>query len=463
MSASVDSGRLGDPAPLFSLLGEANHERLFAWRKGRGISVRAFLGDVARAAALLPASGSAINLCEDRYSFVVSYCAAASRGHATLLPSSRAIQAIAEVRSAYPGAYLLGDQQACATHADMIRLPEFDIDDRHTALAGLPIEVGAAQVAAIGFTSGSTGLPKPNIKTWQNFRLGSRLNIEVLSRVLGLTDGQTASVLATVPAQHMYGMELSVLLPLFGPFSVHSGRPFFPADIACELASLPAPRVLVTTPVHLQALLRESQALPPLAAIVCATAPLSRELAQAVESKYQAPLIEMFGSTETCVIAHRRTASESDWQTHPSVVLSPHAEGTLVTADHLCAPVQLQDIVELHGSGRFRLCGRNADLLEIGGKRASLADLTRRLQSIDGVDDAVVFQLDAEPGSEVRRIAALAVAPGRSQRDLLARLREAVDPLFLPRPLRLVASLPRNETGKLPRAALLAALGAEQS
>ncbi|HQX65934.1 MAG TPA: AMP-ligase, partial [Dokdonella sp.] len=101
--------------------------------------------------------------------------------------------------------------------------------------------------------------------------------------------------------------------------------------------------------------------------------------------------------------------------------------------------------------------------LEIGGKRASLADLTRRLQSIDGVDDAVVFQLDAEPGSEVRRIAALAVAPGRSQRDLLARLREAVDPLFLPRPLRLVASLPRNETGKLPRAALLAALGAEQS
>jgi acyl-coenzyme A synthetase/AMP-(fatty) acid ligase len=251
-----------------------------------------------------------------------------------------------------------------------------------------PAEVGAAQSRSV--TPGSRGLP--NVEGWRGFR--RHADIEVLTRVLGLADGQIASVLATVPAQHMYGMELSVLLPLFGPFSVHSGRPFFPADIACELASLPAPRVLVTTPVHLQALLRESQALPPLAAIVCATAPLSRELAQAVESKYQAPLIEMFGSTETCVIAHRRTASESDWQTHPSVVLSPHAEGTLVTADHLCAPVQLQDIVELHGSGRFRLCGRNADLLEIGGKRASLADLTRRLQSIDGVDDAVVFQLD---------------------------------------------------------------------
>ena len=462
MSASVDPGRLGEPASLFSLLGEANPERLFAWRNGRGISVRAFLGDVARATASLPAAGSAINLCEDRYCFVVGFCAAASRGHATLLPSSRATHAINEVRSAYPGAYLLGDQQACATHAEMIRLPEFDVEEGPTGRDFLPIAVGQEQIAAIGFTSGSTGLPRPNIKTWQNFRLGSRLNIEVLTHVLDLTDAQTASVLATVPAQHMYGMELSVLLPLFGPFSVHSGRPFFPADVAAELASLPAPRVLVTTPVHLQALLRESLNLPPIAAIVSATAPLSRELALAVESRYQAPLIEMFGSTETCVIAHRRTAHEADWQTHASVELNPQPDGTLVHAAHLSAPVQLQDIVELQPERRFRLCGRNADLLEIGGKRASLADLTRRLQALEGVEDAVVFQLDAEPGSDVRRISALAVAPGCSQRQLLALLREAIDPLFLPRPLRLVARLPRNETGKLPRAAVLAALRAEE-
>ncbi|MEP6882244.1 MAG: AMP-ligase, partial [Dokdonella sp.] len=59
----------------------------------------------------------------------------------------------------------------------------------------------------------------------------------------------------------------------------------------------------------------------------------------------------------------------------------------------------------------------------------------------------------------IRRIAALVVAPGRTEKQLLAELRLAVDPLFLPRPLRLVERLPRNETGKLPREALLAALG----
>lgn len=460
MSALVDSRMLANPAHLFSLLGEADDDRLFAWRNGRGVCVREFLADVAHTASLLPASGCAINLCDDRYNFTVGFCAAASLGHATLLPSSRARQAIAEVRLAYPGSYFLGDRKTCDVDADagMIRLPEFGAVASQAALNFVAIEVNLSQIAAIGFTSGSTGLPKPNIKTWENFRLGSSLNIEVLVAALGLDDGQSANVLATVPAQHMYGMELSVLLPLFGPFSVHSGKPFFPADIAAELASMPAPRILVTTPVHLQALLRESLTLPPLAAIVSATAPLSSELAQVTELRYQAPVIEMFGSTETCVIAHRRTASEVDWQSYRSVELSPQPDGTLVTATHLTAPVQLQDIIELQPGGRFSLCGRNADLLEIAGKRASLADLTRRLQSLDGVIDAVVFQLDSESSAQIRRIAALVVAPGRTEKDLLAELRQAIDPLFLPRPLRRVTCLPRNDTGKLPRDALLAAI-----
>ena len=40
----------------------------------------------------------------------------------------------------------------------------------------------------------------------------------------------------------------------------------------------------------------------------------------------------------------------------------------------------------------------------------------------------------------------------------MAALRESIDPVFLPRPLRLLDRLPRNDTGKLPRQALLDAL-----
>ncbi len=44
------------------------------------------------------------------------------------------------------------------------------------------------------------------------------------------------------------------------------------------------------------------------------------------------------------------------------------------------------------------------------------------------------------------------------EQAILDAFRQSVDPVFLPRPLKLVEALPRNETGKLPRAALLALL-----
>jgi acyl-coenzyme A synthetase/AMP-(fatty) acid ligase len=194
-----------------------------------------------------------------------------------------------------------------------------------------------------------------------------------------------------------------------------------------------------------------------MAGIVSATAPLSPALAQAAEARFGCEVRELFGSTETCVIARRRTARAEAWTPLPGVRVTPSEDGARVEAPHLPGPVSLADRVEVRLDGGFVLRGRAADLLEIAGKRASLADLTSRLLAIPGVEDGVVFQLE---GEGVRRIAALAVAPGLDEGAILAALRGAVDPVFLPRRLRRVAALPRNETGKLPRAALLALLHA---
>jgi acyl-coenzyme A synthetase/AMP-(fatty) acid ligase len=181
---------------------------------------------------------------------------------------------------------------------------------------------------------------------------------------------------------------------------------------------------------------------------------LPAELAAAAEARFGCEVRELFGSTETCVIARRRTARETAWTPLPGVQLQPQPDGSLVHAPHLPAPVALADLIEVTGDGRFTLCGRQADLLEIAGKRASLGDLTRQLQAVPGVRDGVVFQLDAADASGVRRIAALAVADVDAA-TILRALRRGIDPVFLPRPLRCVSALPRNETGKLPRIALL--------
>jgi acyl-coenzyme A synthetase/AMP-(fatty) acid ligase len=439
-----------------ALLTVREPDRVFAWREGRPVPVAKFLADVRAVAATLPTARHAVNLCEDRYAFLVAFCAVASRGQTNLLPPSRAPHAVDEALAGHPGSYTIGELPREDVPAHYVRLAL----DRDAIDADVTVpEIDAEQIVAIGFTSGSTGQPKANLKAWSSVQASSLHNAQTLGAAIGLEPGALAHVVATVPPQHMYGLELSILLPLFGPFAVHGGKPFFPADVAAALAEVPAPRVLVTTPIHLQALLRDPAGLPPLAAITSATAPLSRELAAEAEARYGAPVVELFGSTETCVIAHRRTAlGETAWRLYPDIALKPQPDGTLVDAPYFTHPVVLQDIVELLPDHAFHLRGRNADLVEIAGKRASLADLTRRLLALPGVTDAVAVQLDAEDGAGVRRIAALVVAPERSEAELLDELRLAVDSVFLPRPFRRIAALPRNETGKLARSAVLDAL-----
>jgi acyl-coenzyme A synthetase/AMP-(fatty) acid ligase len=210
--------------------------------------------------------------------------------------------------------------------------------------------------------------------------------------------------------------------------------------------------------VHLRALLESGVELPELGAIVSATAPLTAELATAIERRFGTVLLEYFGSTETCIVASRRTAVDDTWHPYPGVKLIPADDGTQVDAPWFVSPVELQDVLEIRPDGAFTVRGRNADMVEVAGKRASLADLTRRLASIPGVSDAVVFQPDDASGTAVRRLAALVVADGMNEAEVLEKLAQAVDPAFLPRPLVLVSRLPRNEVGKLPRAQLLAAL-----
>jgi acyl-coenzyme A synthetase/AMP-(fatty) acid ligase len=436
------------------LLADAPAQRVIAWRDGRAVTVGQFLADVDALAACLPAAQAAVNLCEDRYAFLVAFAALLARGQTNLLPPSRAAHAIDETLAAHPDSYTLGDADLDPAPPGYLRFTT----DPQAGFADPAMLIAETTLAAIGYTSGSTGVPRANPKRWDKLAISTGHN-DALLRTLA---GGDYHVVATVPPQHMYGLEFSVLLPLFGRAAVCAGKPFFAADIAASLQQLPEPRILVTTPVHLRALLDSGHPLPRISGIVSATAPLSRDLALAAESLYGAPVQEVFGSTETCVIAHRRTAHADAWTPYPGVGLHPQPDGTRVEAPQLVQPVVLADIVELLPDGRYRLRGRNTDLLEIAGKRASLGDLTHRLLAVPGVRDGVVFQMDETDAMGVRRIAALVVAPGVDAGTILAALRRDIDPVFLPRPLKLVDALPRSETGKLPRVALLEMLGRDQ-
>jgi hypothetical protein len=86
----VFEGVSRQPARGLPLVACTGPGHVFAWHDGHAVGLAEFLGDVATVAAMLPATGDAINLCDDRYAFLVAFCAVACRGQANLLPSSRA-------------------------------------------------------------------------------------------------------------------------------------------------------------------------------------------------------------------------------------------------------------------------------------------------------------------------------------------------------------------------------------
>jgi acyl-coenzyme A synthetase/AMP-(fatty) acid ligase len=132
------------------------------------------------------------------------------------------------------------------------------------------------------------------------------------------------------------------------------------------------------------------------------------------------------------------------------IKLRQDLRGTWARGGPVETEVLLGDVIELLDSDRFLLHGRTSDLINIAGKRTSLAHLNYQLNAIAGVRDGVFVMPDEDDSTSVKRLMAFVVAPGLTSDDIINRLRARVDSAFLPRPLYLVDALPRNSTGKLP-------------
>ncbi len=427
-------------------------DAILAWRGATPITAAAFLGEVAALVTRLPPGRHVLNLCRDRYRFAVAFAASIVDARVSLLPPTHTPEMVRQMQGRAPDCFCIADHDASAGAMPVFRYPELAVPAREH----VP-EIDAGQLVAEVFTSGSTGAPLPHQKHW------GRLVENVRAEAARLGVGPGHALVGTVPPQHMYGLESTVLMPMQSGAAFHAGHPFYPADVAAALTELPRPRALVTTPYHLRALLAAQAPLPAADLLVSATAPLSATTAAEAETRFAAPLYEIYGCTETGQLASRRTVDDTAWQTLGAVRLRRAGESVWAEGGHVAAPTRLSDLVELVGDDpqRFLLRGRHADLVNIAGKRTSLAYLNHQLQAIPGVRDGV-FVLPADNADDtperVNRLSALVVAPDLTAAGLMQALRARIDPLFLPRPLVFVDALPRNTTGKLTAAAAQALL-----
>ena len=435
------------------LLAHRNADTAFAFDRGSIITAGQYLADVTALAARLPAA-PLLNLCIDRYRFAVALGAALIAGRTVLLPPDRTPVTLDALRG--DGALaLLTDEAERHDGPDTIIAVTTGCDPA----SGFAIpRIAADHPAVVLFTSGTTGTPVGTGKTWGSLCRSARAE----ARALGLADQPRLSILGTVPAQHSYGLESTVLLALQMGFAFDASKPLFPADVRDALARLPRPRLLVTTPVHLRALCEDPVAPPPADLVLSATAPLDTALALRAETQFDAPLAEIYGCSEAGQIAARRTTENPAWRPMVDLRMTQDHEGTWIEGGHVPGRVLLADVIDLRADGTFLLQGRAADLVNIAGKRSSLSHLNHHLNAVPGVTDGVFVIPDDGHAGTVTRLAAIAVAPGVAADAILAALRERLDPVFLPRPLRLVDRLPRNPTGKLQRRQLLALLAGDE-
>lgn len=403
-----------------------------------------FVAHVEHVARALPRAAHVINLSENRYHFLIGWVAACLRDQVTLLPSGRTDDVLARLRHRYPDHHTIDGESIERL------LSQAPTSGSKTIPANW--QLPAERIVAIAFTSGSTGDSTPHPKTWGSLFHNSRL---AAAEVLG---GSNRTLVSTVPPQHMYGLEASLLSALTAQSVLFDDKPFYPADVRRALEAMTAPRVLVTTPAHLKVLADAAIELPPLDRVVSATAPLPVELARRIETAWKTQLLEIYGCTEAGVMAHRSPTGSESWRTFAGGTMTTSAGAAEYFAPQLGGAVPLQDVLELRSPTEFFLRGRAADMIKVAGKRASLQELTRQILTVPGVADAVVFLPDTDA-----RPAAAVVAPGLTAAAILRELRTRLDGVFVPRPVVIVNELPRNSVGKLRREELLGLLAKSRS
>lgn len=421
-----------DKTSLANILRKNLKETICIDPNGVSISREDLLSHALFVSTQLPEGSYAINLCKNRYLFIVCYLAVILRNQITLLPPNQAKRVVTNLLINYPDSYCISDEISTSLAScfsisyDMLKksphpFPLFD----------------TTKTISISFTSGSTGEPKAIKKNWQEFQKAAELALSQLDLL-----EQNTTLVSTVPIQHMYGLETSLFWPLCSRLSIYNSRPFYPTDILNSLLSLAKPGILISTPTHLKACIKTDTSWPKIQMIISSTAPLNNALAQDIENKFITPVFELFGSTETLSFASRRSSHSSHWMPYKSIHLEQELDSFFISGGHLTSKIKSNDHFQLNDNGTFKLLGRSTDLIKIAGKRASLAELNQVLTQIDGIDDGLFFQ------GKNGRLSILIVSI-LEKKIILQELKLFIDEVFLPKKIVQVAKLPRNETGKI--------------
>lgn len=329
-------------------------------------------------------------------------------------------------------------------------------------------------LAAMLYTSGTTGRPKGAMLSHENLLSNTRALVEIW----GIRPGDT--LLHALPIYHSHGLFVATNVMLL------RGAPmiFLPKfDAGLMLRLMPRATVMMGVPTFYTRLLAEpafgrDQA-GHMRLFISGSAPLLAQTHEAFEARTGHRILERYGLTETSM----NTSNPLDGERRAGTVGFPlpdvslrldagTGEGEGIGEIQVKGPnvfrgywglkektaeaftgdgwFRTGDLGTLDADGYVTIVGREKDLIITGGLNVYPKEIETLIDAEEGVEESAVFGVpDSDFGERV--IAAVAPAPGSSP-DLAViaeRIANRVAKFKQPKEWHLVDALPRNAMGKV--------------
>lgn len=301
------------------------------------------------------------------------------------------------------------------------------------------------QTALILYTSGSSGNAKKVVKTVESMDTEARWLAQRWQ-----TQFNTSLVKGSVSHNHLYGLTFRIWLPLSIGYLIDTQMVEFPEQLMDD-----SPFIFITSPVFLHYM--DTALSPPTwTFMVSAGGILATQLAQKIFDWSGTAIHEIYGSTETGIIAYREQPSQdSGWQPFSELSLIPCGEQRYqLCSPLLCEhqPFLLDDKLSFTENGRFVLLGRVDRIIKIGEKRVSITEIENKLRQFELIDDVEIVAVQRNNRTYLGAVVVTSIPTEKlSQQQISAwrqELKKCIDPIAIPRFWRQVTTIPLNNQSK---------------
>ncbi len=352
-----------------------------------------------------------------------------------------------------------------------VRLTFLDDEVPATGDAAL-VERGPDDLAAILYTSGTTGRSKGAMLTHRNLVSNARALVE--------TWRYTAQdvLIHALPIFHTHGLFVATNVTLLSGASMHF-LPAFDLDKIAEL--LPSSSTLMGVPTFYTRMVGDdrfnSQTMGHMRLCISGSAPLLAETHAAFSAQTGLAILERYGMTETNMITSNpyegdrragtvgfplpdvrlRIAEPDDkgiggievkgpnvtpgyWQNKEKTEESFTADGYFITGD----------LGQISDDGYVSIVGRAKDLVISGGYNIYPKEIEVEIDGLPGVQESAVFGIPHKDlGEAVTAAVVLQAAGAQDEESIIAALKDRLARFKQPRTVHLVDALPRNTMGKV--------------